>query len=179
MKHTHRLVAGVVVAVLGTASLAAQQIVDVQRGKVRVVTVATGLVHPWSIVFLPDGRMLVTEQAGRLRIVQNGTLEQNPVWTAPVPLSGPKGERINYRLHSVAVQPQFAQNRLVYVSYPNQREKGNTLAIARGRLDVTTLADVKDNFVADAWEASGNMAGRMIFGPDAMLYVTVGDRDRL
>src|SRR5688500_4741666 len=158
MKHTHRLVAGVVVAVLGTASLAAQQIVDVQRGKVRVVTVASGLVHPWSIAFLPDGRMLVSEQAGRLRIIQNGTLDASPVWTAPVPPPGPKGEPNNDRLHSVAVHPQFAQNRFVYVSYPKHGEKGNTLAIARGRLDGTALgsavlADVKEIFVADAWES--------------------------
>jgi aldose sugar dehydrogenase len=179
MTKTHCRVAFVFVTLLATAALSAQQIVDVQGGKVRVVTVATGLVHPWSIAFLPDGRMLVTEQAGRLRIIQNGTLEANPVWTAAAPPPGPKGEPNNDRLHSVAVHPQFAQNRFVYVSYPKHGEKGNTLAIARGRLEGATLADVKEIFVADAWESSGNMAGRMIFGPDAMLYVTVGDRDRL
>jgi glucose/arabinose dehydrogenase len=179
MTKTRRHVAGVLAAVVATTALSAQQVVDVQGGKVRVVTVATGLVHPWSIAFLPDGRMLVTEQAGRLRIIENGTLVPSPVWTAPEPPPGPKGEPNNDRLHSVAVHPQFAQNRLVYVSYPKHGEKGNTLAIARGRLDGTTLADVKDIFVADAWESSGNMAGRMIFGPNAMLYVTIGDRDRL
>ena len=179
MSNTHRRAACVFLGLLATTALSAQQIVDVQGGKVRVVTVATGLVHPWSIAFLPDGRMLVTEQAGRLRIIQNGTLVPSPVWTAPEPPPGPKGEPNNDRLHSVAVHPQFAQNRFVYVSYPKHGEKGNTLAIARGRLDGATLAEVKDIFVADAWESSGNMAGRMIFGPDGMLYVTVGDRDRL
>jgi aldose sugar dehydrogenase len=181
MQRSTRVVACLAAALLATAALAAQQAVDVQvqGGKVRVVTVATGLVHPWSIAFLPDGRMLVTEQAGRLRMIQNGTLAPSPVWTAPEPPPGPKGEPNNDRLHSVAVHPQFGQNRLVYVSYPKHGEKGNTLAIARGRLDGATLADVKEIFVADAWETSGNLAGRMIFGPNAMLYVTIGDRDRL
>ncbi len=56
---------------------------------------------------------------------------------------------------------------------------GNTLAVGRGRLTGTTLTDFQEIFVADAWETSGNLAGRVFFGPDSMLYVTVGDRDRL
>jgi aldose sugar dehydrogenase len=145
------------------------------KQRIRVVTLATGLVHPWSIAFLPDGRtMLVTEQAGRLRIMRDGVLDPQPLWTAP---AQPKPGTDN--LHSVAVHPQFAQNRLVYVSYPKQGELGNTLAVARGRLDGSGLTDVREIFVADAWETSGNLAGRMLFGADASLYVTVGDRDRL
>jgi len=67
----------------------------------------------------------------------------------------------------------------VYFSYPKQGEKGETLAVARGRFDGSKLVDVKDVFVADAWETGGNLAGRVIFGPDGNLYVTVGDRDRI
>jgi glucose/arabinose dehydrogenase len=160
-----------VVALLLAPSASAQQVLDVQGGRIRVVTVATGLVHPWSIAFLPDGRMLVSEKNGQLRIVRDGVLEPQPIWTAP---TGQGGDS-----HWIAVHPQFAQNRFVYVTYAKQGERGNTLAIARGRLDGSTLADVKDVFVADAWEASGNLAGRILFGPDNTLYVTVGDRDRL
>jgi glucose/arabinose dehydrogenase len=79
----------------------------------------------------------------------------------------------------VTLHPKFAENQLVYVSYPKRDAKGFTLAIARGHLKGTTLGDVEEIFVADAWETGGNLAGRIYFGPDGSLYVTVGDRDRL
>ena len=152
---------------------AAAQVVDVQGGKIRVVTVAAGLVHPWSIALLPDGRgLLVAERPGRLRIIRNDVLDPEPVWTAT-------GAGENSELKWVALHPRFAQNRLVYVSYPKNGERGTTLAIAHGRFDGAQLADVTEIFVADAWETSGNMGGKILFGPDESLYVTVGDRDRL
>ena len=141
--------------------------------RIRVVPVATGLVHPWSIAFLPDGQtMLVTEQIGRLRIIRDGVLDPQPLWTSP---SGPGSDN----LHFVAVLPQFAENHFVYFSYPKRGERGITLGVARGRLDGGTLSEVRDIFVADAWETGGNLAGRIMFGPDGSLYVTVGDRDRV
>jgi len=151
------------------------QVLDAQGGKIRVVTVASGLVHPWSLAFLPDGRtILVTEKTGRLRMIRDGVVEPNPVWTSPTP-PGTGGDA----LHFVAVHPQFAQNRLVYVSYPKQGERGITLAVSRGHLNGGTLEGVQEIFVADAWETGGNLAGRIFFGPDSSLYVTVGDRDRI
>jgi len=76
-------------------------------------------------------------------------------------------------------RPDSPQNGLVYVSYPKEGERGNTLAVARGSLKGNRLEDVKEIFVADAWETSGNLAGRMLFGKDGTLFATVGDRDRL
>jgi aldose sugar dehydrogenase len=154
----------------------AQQVFDtLTKQKIRIVRVAAGLVHPWSIAFLPDGRtILVTERAGRLRIIRDGQLDPRPVWEAPVP-----PRQTSDTLHFVAVHPRFSENRLVYISYPKFSDRGITLAVARGRLEDSGLVDVREIFVADAWETSGNLAGRIFFGPDETLYVTVGDRDRL
>lgn len=153
----------------------APQVLDVQGGKIRVVTVARGLIHPFSLAFLPDGRtLLVTEKNGRLRVIRDGVLDPTPVWTSPTPAKD-DGDA----LHFVAVHPRFAQNGLVYVSYPKLGDRGSTLAIARGRFDGAKLTGVQEIFVADAWETGGNLAGRIFFGPDASLYVTVGDRDRI
>src|SRR5687767_3542768 len=74
------------------------QVLDVQGGKIRVVTVATGLVHPWSLAFLPDGRtVLVAERDGRLRVIRDGVLAPEPLWTSPTP----RGQGAD-TLHSVA-----------------------------------------------------------------------------
>ena len=150
------------------------QILDVQGGKIRVVPVATGLYHPWSLA-LPDARtVLVAERNGKLRMIRDNNLLPEPVWTSPT-ASGATGDA----LHFIALHPNFAQNHWVYVSYPKKGERGTTLAVARGRLEGTKLADVQEIFVADAWETGGNLAGRVFFTPDSMLYVTVGDRDRI
>jgi glucose/arabinose dehydrogenase len=147
---------------------------DAGAVKVRVVLVADGLVGPWDIAFLPDGNLLVTESNGALRIVEDGVVNPAPVWNAPSPVG-------NDVLHGLALHPDFAGNRFVYTSYlKDGGDKGQTLAVSRGRLDGTTLKEVREIFVADAWENARNAtAGRMLFGPDKTLYVTVGDRDRL
>jgi glucose/arabinose dehydrogenase len=155
------------------ASAAAESVLDVQGGQVRLVTVATGLVHPWSIALLPGDRsMLVAERNGRVRLIQDGALVTEPVWSA-------EGVAAGNELKWLALHPSFATNRLVYLSYPKAGERGTTLAVARGKFDGRKLNDVKEIFVADAWETGGNMGGKILFGPDEMLYVTVGDRDRL
>ena len=87
-------------------------------------------------------------------------------------------------LNDVALHPAFSSNQLVYLSYSKDGERGVTLALARGRFDGRSLTDVRDIFVADAWEAGGGptggggtFGGRILFGPDGLLYMTVGDRD--
>ena len=150
------------------------RVLDVQGGKVRVVTVATGLFHPWSLAFVDAQTILVAEKNGKLRMIRGGILSPEPVWTAPGSTT-PTGDF----LHGLALHPRFAQNNLVYMSYPKTGERGSTLAIARGRLKNSRLEEVQEIFVADAWETGGNLAGRILFGPDASLYITVGDRDRI
>jgi len=142
--------------------------------RIRVVPPATGLDRPWHIAFLPDGHgMLITEYPGRLRMIRDGVLDPKAVTGWPV--ASLKAETLN----SVLVHPQFAQNHFVYLSYSKgDDQKRTTLALARGRVDGMTLTDVREIFVADAWEPGGALAGRAAFGPDGMVYLAVGDRDR-
>src|SRR5262245_45371439 len=86
------------------------RVLDVQGGKVRVVTVATGLFHPWSLAFVDAQSILVAEKNGNLRIIRGGLLSPEVLWTSPD--STATGDT----LHGLAIHPQFAQNRLVYVS---------------------------------------------------------------
>jgi glucose/arabinose dehydrogenase len=148
-------------------------VLDVQGGQIRAVTVATGLVHPWSIALLPrDRSMLVAERNGRVRLIEGDRLVAEPVWSA-------EGVSAGNELKWLALHPRFASNGLVYLTYPKAGERGTTLAVARGTFDGKRLNDVEEIFVADAWETGGNMGGKILFGPDETLYVTVGDRDRL
>jgi glucose/arabinose dehydrogenase len=152
----------------------APQVIDVQDGKIRVSAVATGLFHPFSIAFVDANTILVAEKNGKLRIIRNGVLSPQPVWTSPTPAG-----TVNDSLHFIALHPDFAQNHLVYMSYPKPGDKGTTLGISRGYLKDDALGDVHEIFVADAWETGGNLAGRVFFGKDKNLYVTIGDRDRI
>jgi glucose/arabinose dehydrogenase len=144
------------------------------RQEIRVALVADGLVAPWDIVFIPGTTdLLVSESNGKLRMIQGGKLLPDSVWTPPSPTG-------NDILHGVVVHPDFAANRLVYVTYLKGDDQRQTLGLSRGRLEGTKLVGVEEIFVADAWE-NARMAytGRMEFGPDKTLYVSVGDRDRL
>lgn len=139
--------------------------------RIRAVTVAHGFVRPWHLTFLPGGNdMLVTELPGRLRIVRDGRLDPSPIPGWPQEALRSEG------LRSVVLHPDFEENRLLYLSYIKQGDDGTTVALARARFDGAALSGLEDVFVADAW-GSGATAGRAEFGPDGMLYLTVGDRD--
>jgi len=138
----------------------------------RVVTVVEGLAHPWGMAFLPSGEILVTERPGRLRIVRNGALVPEPV--AGVPQVRAQGQG---GLLDVAVHPEFASNRLVYLSYAKPGADGGTTAVARGRWEGDRLADVEEIFEARAWGGSGaHFGSRLAFDARGHLYITIGDR---
>jgi len=178
-------------AVLGVAMLATITVVSAQGPRssppppplpqtffsaempIRVVPVARGLSHPWSLAFLPNGDMLVTEREGRLRIIRNGVLDPKPVDGVPKVFA-----RVLGGLLDVALHPQFAQNRLIYLAYSKAGDNNlSTTALARGRFDGTALTDVKDIFVANTWSRSNtNYGGRIAFDRAGVLYLTIGER---
>ena len=149
------------------------QVYETSEQKIRVELLAEGLANPWSIAFLPDGALLITERAGRLRIFRNGTLDAQPIAGTPEVKITTLGGLLEVLLH-----PRFADNRLIYLSYSKAGEENlSTTAIARGRLDGSKLVDMREIFVANSWSASPtNFGGRMVFGRDGELYVTIGER---
>ena len=159
---------------LAAAPAAAQQTHTSELHSFRVDTVATGLVNPWSMAFLPDGSMLVTERPGRLRMIRNGTLLPEPVSGVPEVRARGQGGLLDVVLH-----PDFANNRLVYLSYSRPRAGGEegTTAVIRGRLEGNALTDVEEIFEAQAWSRGGNHFGsRLAFDREGYLFITVGDR---
>ncbi|NEX92276.1 PQQ-dependent sugar dehydrogenase [Caulobacter sp. 17J65-9] len=179
----------------GNPAQAQTRTVQSQAGPVSVETLAR-LDHPWGMVFLPDGGLLITEQPGRLRIWSGGRLSAPVSGVPAVAYRGQGG------LLDVATDPGFAGNRLVYLSYveaakpqppglketPEPRLGGGQdlsdnvlkgLAVARGRLENGALRDVQV-----IWRQTpktvgrGAFGGRLVFAPDGALFITSGDRDR-
>jgi len=134
--------------------------------RIRVVPVARGLVNPWSLAFLPDGTLLVTEKDGRLRVIRGDALDPKPVPGVPmVRVQGRSG------LMDVVLHPQFASNRLLYFSYlkPAGTERQSALTVARGRFDGSAITGLSDIFTTGV-DVSG--PSRLAFGRDGKLYVT-------
>jgi glucose/arabinose dehydrogenase len=142
-----------------------------EQHKVRVSVVAKGFVNPWSLVFLPDGSMLVTERPGRLRIIRNGVLDPKPVSGVP-----PVAAARLCGLMEIALHPRFADNRFLYFTYSKPGEKGTMVTtLARGRFDGAALSDVQDLLMAAPyWDCRGGAAARLAFAPDGTLFMATG-----
>ena len=142
-----------------------------------VRTVVRGLEHPWSLAFLPDGPMLVTERPGRLRLVPAGGGALSP------PIAGvPEVDaRDQGGLFEVAVDPSFPQTSLIYLTYAEPRDGGNGLAVARARL-VREEGAVRLDGLEVVWrmtptiDSTKHFGGRLVFGRGGELFVTTGER---
>jgi glucose/arabinose dehydrogenase len=161
------LVAG---AALLSCSAAAQESGYSALHDFRIVTVAEGLVHPWSIAFLPGGDMLVTERPGRLRIVRDGALLSDPVEGVPEVFARGQGGLLD-----VVPHPDFESNRLIYLSYSKPlADEQSTTAVIRGRFENDRLTGVEEIFEAQS-RGRGHYGSRLAF-KDGYIFITVGDR---
>ena len=138
----------------------------------KVITVAEGLQNPWGMAFLPDGRMLVTERPGRLRIVSGKGELSEPLSGVPAVHAQGQGGLLD-----VALSPRFEQDKLVYLSYSEPGDGGAGTAVARGRLGERGLENVHVIWRQTPKVASGNHWGsRLVFRSDGTLFITTGDR---
>lgn len=143
-------------------------------GVVHAVTLAAGLEHPWGLAFLPDGRMLVTERPGRLRIVSPAGELSPPLAGVPEVLARNQGGLLD-----VAVDPDFASNRYVYLTFSEPGEEAGTAstAVGRGRLGAGGLEGFTVLYrQVPKVRSFGHYGSRIVFGPDNTMWVTAGDR---
>jgi glucose/arabinose dehydrogenase len=147
--------------------------IETKQGTLRVQQLAEGLNHPWGMAFLPDGRMLVTERSGSLRIVgQDGTLSE-PLKGVPAVVAAGQGGLLD-----VTLDPKFAENKVVYIAYSEAGDGGTAgTAVARATLGDGGLDKLQVIFRQEPKVEGGNhFGGRLAFAPDGTLFVALGER---
>ena len=150
----------------------AQGVLKSARASFRLTTLSHDLEQPWSMAFLPDGRMLITERPGRLRVFANGKLERRPLGGVPaVYASGQAG------LLDICLHPAFAQNRTLYLSYITNGPGGAVTTVARAELGDGGLKNVTQLFEALPRRPGNlNLGSRIVFDRAGLMYVSCGDR---
>ncbi|GAB2802706.1 PQQ-dependent sugar dehydrogenase [Halomonas shantousis] len=176
LRFTCRVASAVAAAAILSSPLLSQadETIQTQAGAVRVDVLAEGLVHPWGMAFLPDGRLLVTEREGRLRILGTDHTLSEPIAGVPEVFNQGQGGLLD-----VALDPDFASNRLVYLSFAEPGGDGAGTALGRARLEEGQLADFEVIFRQQPKVPGGNhFGGRIAFTGQDMLFLTLGERFR-
>lgn len=172
MKRTVVLLAATALVVAHTSNAQAQTTHRSALHDYRVVTVAEGLVNPWSMAFLPGGDILITERPGRLRIVRNGRLLETPVAGVPTVVARGQGGLLD-----VVPHPGFISNRLLYISFskPTVGDSATT-GVIRARFENDRLTNVEEIFTAQTRGGPAHFGSRLAFDREGYLFITVGDR---
>jgi glucose/arabinose dehydrogenase len=172
MRRIHATLIALLLSATATVWVSAQTTMRSALHDYRVVTVAEGLVQPWSIAFLPGGDALITERPGRLRILRQGKLVAQPVDGVPKVFHSGQGGLLEVMPH-----PNFASNRLLYITYskPGSTEADSRTALIRGRFENDRLTDVKELFDAVS-KGRGHYSGKIAFDKNGYLFLTLGDR---
>lgn len=188
MSLTRKIIAAVVTSLLvsGTSLAAPREFTTFPAPKarhdVKVTVVADGLDTPWAMAFMPDGRILVTERTGHLRVIKDGKLLPDPVAGLPVIEEYKQGGLLD-----VALDPDYAQNRFIYLSFmekavkgsdakPRDQDKGNRTIIARFTDNGTALADMKVLFKGALVDSGLHFGSRFTFDKDGHVYFGIGER---
>lgn len=138
---------------------------------IKAETLAEGLVNPWSLAFLPDGSILVTERDGKLRVIRDGALIAEPVAGVPAPYVKSQGGLFDVLLH-----PDFETNRTLYLSYAAGTPESNATRVISATFDGAALSNIKTIFeTATRKDTPVHYGGRMAILPDRTMLVTVGD----
>lgn len=165
---------GLLAAATAPRAARADESQDTSAGKLRLETVVSGLDHPWSLAFLPDGTMLVSERRGDLRIVKDGASLSGPLPGLPAIAAEGQGGLLD-----IAPDPAFATSRLVFMSFAEPRTEGVGLSVMRGKLapDASRIEDATVIFRQQPGVPGGQHFGsRLVFDPSGALFVTTGDR---
>jgi len=148
------------------------QVIRTDEHALRVRIIVQGLEHPWGLAFLPDGRMLVTERPGRLRIVREGKLDPRPIAGLPEIAAVGQGGLLD-----VAPHPRHAENGWIYLSYAARGTDGVGTEVLRGRLKDDQLSEVQVIFRMQPKKSGGlHYGSRLVFDRQGLLYVTLGER---
>lgn len=168
--------AGVAALAMARPATAAEAFeVDSAHYRLRVTPLATGLVNPWGIAFLPDGDILVTERAGRMRIIRDGRLVAAPLTGVPPVLALGQGGLLDVTAH-----PQFSRYKYVYFTYSAGSSNNNYTVLARGSLGSGGFTTVKQLFrSAPNGRTNGHFGSRVVHDGRGYLYFTVGDRQEM
>ena len=166
------LLLGLLIITLTSVIVHSASIYESEKARFRVVSLVSGLVHPWSLAFLPDGDLLITERPGRLRVVRLGHLLEVPIAGVPVVAAVGQGGLLDVVLH-----PDFATNRLLCLSYNRPDSDSNSTAIICAELVGDRLINSQVIFVAEPKSRGGKHFGcRLVFDVNGNLYATLGDR---
>lgn len=179
MRSTPSLQAGIAVALASALTVHATpspaqppERVETQAGAIRVEVLAGGLVHPWGVAFLPDGRALITERPGRLRILATDNTLSEPLAGVPEVFAQRQGGLLD-----VALDPDFEDNRQVYLSFAEPGDGGASTALGRGRLNDGRIEDFQVIFRQQPKVGGGNhFGGRIVFTGQGTLFLTLGER---
>lgn len=168
----NRLILFLIISITSSHTVLAEQSLSSEKHDYTVETVVSGLEHPWSIDFLPDGRILVAEKPGRLRVIENDKLLPEPVDGLPEIRAVGQGGLLD-----IAHDPDFKNNQIIYMSYSGPGKGGIGTEVVKAKLVGNKLADLKTVFTLLPKTDTGyHFGSRLLFDNDGKLYITLGDR---